>query len=135
MEEGVPMMAAGQMAAADEEAYRQPAEQLAKEALPQDVQDFIERFPQIRKKMGGMNSVLLKDASLRPLPDYSGVQIILGRELPVDEGALAEAAEQTIEKELKVHMKVQISTPRTDNRASEPAFDLSQAIYMDIDIE
>jgi hypothetical protein len=82
-----------------------------------------------------MNSVLLKDANVRELPDHGGVQIILRENLPVDEVQLSADVEAMIEKELHVSMKVQISTPQTDARPQEPVIDLSQAIAINIDIE
>ena len=85
--------------------------------------------------MGGMQSQQLKDAALRELPDGTGVQIILARELPVDEQELADGVEKMIERELKVRMKVQIHTPHTDPRPQDPVTDLSGFIDMDIDIE
>jgi len=138
MEQGIPMIPQGQMPVSDDfagEMPQRPAEKISPAALPKDVQTFIGRFQELRKKMGGMNSVMLKDAAVRELPDHAGVQIILSRELPVDEQELAENVEQMIEKELHVRMKVQISTPRTDTRPQEPVIDLSQAIHMNIDIE
>ena len=53
----------------------------------------------------------------------------------VDEKELAEEVEKAVERELKVRMKVQISTPGTDARSQEPVIDLSKVIDMDIDIE
>lgn len=115
---------------------QKPIEKLKPEALPEDVQVFIGRFQEIRRKLGGMNSVVLKDAGLRELPDHTGVQIILNKDLPVDEQALSREVEQMIENMLDVHMKVQISMPGTDARAEEPALDLSGMIVgVPIDIE
>lgn len=115
---------------------KKPVEKLKPEALPEDVQTFIGRFQEIRRKLGGMNSVVLKDASLRELPEHTGVQIILGKDLPVDEQALSREVEQMIENMLDVHMKVQISMPGTDTRAEEPALDLSgMVVGVPIDIE
>ena len=53
----------------------------------------------------------------------------------MDEKELAERVEELIERELKVKMKVQISTPDSDPRAEEPAVDLSGLIDMEIVIE
>lgn len=138
MEQGIPMAPMEAHPVSGQEGtdrMDRPAEKLSPEALPEDVQMFIGRFQELRKKLGGMNSVMLKGASLRELPDHTGVQILLARDLPVDERELAETLEQMIDRELHVRMKVQISTPRTDTRPQEPKLDLSGAIDMDIDIE
>ena len=138
MEKGIPMMAATAgtgSEAPQPEAETHSREKLPREALSADVRMFVDRFQELRRKMGGMQSQQLKDAVLRELPDGTGVQIILARELPVDEQELAASVEKMIEKELKVRMKVQIHTPHTDPRPQEPVTDLSGFIDMDIDIE
>lgn len=138
LEEGVPLSAQSGRALegkAEEKRPRNPEEKISPAALPEDVRKFVGRFPELRKKMGGMNGVMLRDAGIRELPEHGGVQIVLARELPVDEQALAADVEQMIEKELHVRMKVQVSTPGTDSRPQEPMVDLSQAIHMDIEIE
>lgn len=113
MEKGIPMMAAVESGAAQsrQETESRSQEKLPREALSTDVQMFVDRFQELRRKMGGMQSQQLKDAALRELPDGTGVQIILARELPVDEQELADSVEKMIERELKVRMKVQIHTP------------------------
>ncbi|HBN55535.1 MAG TPA: DNA polymerase III subunit gamma/tau [Lachnospiraceae bacterium] len=112
-----------------------PKEKIVPEALPKDVQTLIERFQEVRKKTGGWAQNVLKGAQLRELPGHTGVQIVLNKNHPVDEEALAEELEQVIEKELHVRMAVQICTPATDTRAEEASIDLSGMIHMDIDIE
>ena len=86
---------------------------------------FMGRFQELRRKMGGMQSQQLKDAVCRELPDGSGIQVILGRELPVDEQALAADLEMLVERELGVRMKFQVHTPHNDPRPQEPVADLS----------
>ena len=137
MEKGIPMMAAVESGAAQsrQETESRSQEKLPREALSTDVRMFVDRFQELRRKMGGMQSQQLKDAALRELPDGTGVQIILARELPVDEQELADSVEKMIERELKVRMKVQIHTPHTDPRPQDPVTDLSGFIDMDIDIE
>ena len=137
MEKGIPMMAAAESGAAQsrQETESRSQEKLPREALSTDVRMFVDRFQELRRKMGGMQSQQLKDAVLRELPDGTGVQIILARELPVDEQELADSVEKMIERELKVRMKVQIHTPHTDPRPQDPVTDLSGFIDMDIDIE
>ena len=134
---GIPMMAAVESGAAQsrQETESRSQEKLPREALSTDVRMFVDRFQELRRKMGGMQSQQLKDAALRELPDGTGVQIILARELPVDEQELADSVEKMIERELKVRMKVQIHTPHTDPRPQDPVTDLSGFIDMDIDIE
>ena len=110
-------------------------EKIVPEALPKDVQTLIARFQEIRKKTGGWAQNVLKGAQMRELPGHTGVQIVLNKNHPVDEEALAGEVEQTIEKELHVRMAVQICTPATDTRAQEASIDLSDMIHMDIDIE
>lgn len=118
-----------------EQPAKPAAEKISPEALPKDIQEFIGRFHEIRKKTGSWSQFVLKGAQCRELPDHAGVQIILCKEHAVDEKELAEEVEQVIERELNVRMKVQICTPKTDTRALEPVIDLSKAINMDIDIE
>ena len=92
-------------------------------------------FRSLRRKMGGMQSQQLKDAVVRELPEGAGIQVILGRELPVDEQALSEDLQRMIEKELHVQMKVQVHTPHTDPRPQEPVADLSGFIDMEIEVD
>lgn len=110
-------------------------EKISPEALPKDIQTFIGRFQEIRKKTSSWSRFVLQGAQCRELPDHAGVQIILCKDHAVDEKELAEEVEQVIERELKVRMRVQISTPKTDTRAQEPVIDLSKSINMDIDID
>lgn len=112
-----------------------PAEKISPEALPEDIRQFIERFPEIRRKMGGMAGQALKDASVRELPEHSGVQIILCRDYGVDEKELAEQVEQAVERMMQVRLKVQVNLPATDTRPGEPVIDLSKSINMDIEID
>lgn len=112
-----------------------PAEKISLEALPEDIRQFIERFPEIRRKMGGMAGQALKDASVRELPEHSGVQIILCRDYGVDEKELAEQVEQAVERMMQVRLKVQVNLPATDTRPGEPVIDLSKSINMDIEID
>ena len=137
MEKGIPMMTVAEsgLAQSRQETESRSREKLPREALSTDVRMFVDRFQELRRKMGGMQSQQLKDAVLRELPDGTGVQIILARELPVDEQELADSVEKMIERELKVRMKVQIHTPHTDPRPQDPVTDLSGFIDMDIDIE
>lgn len=111
------------------------AEKISPEALPEDIRQFIERFPEIRRKMGGMAGQALKDASVRELPEHSGVQIILCRDYGVDEKELAEQVEQAVERMMQVRLKVQVNLPATDTRPGEPVIDLSKSINMDIEID
>lgn len=110
-------------------------QKLPREAMSQDVQMFMGRFQELRRKMGGMQSQQLKDAVCRELPDGSGIQVILGRELPVDEQALAADLEMLVERELGVRMKFQVHTPHNDPRPQEPVADLSGLIDMEIEID
>jgi DNA polymerase-3 subunit gamma/tau len=135
MEEGIPAAPSEAQESVRDTGAPVRTEKISPKALPEDIQKFVQCFPELRRKMGGLSSVVLTDASVRALPDYSGVQIILSRDFPVDEQLLAENVEAAIERELQVRMKVQISTPQTDARAQEPVIDLSQAIAIDIDIE
>jgi DNA polymerase-3 subunit gamma/tau len=136
MEDGIPMPPSAATGSFPEgDVLKKQPEKISPKALPEDIQKFVQRFPEFRKKMGGMNGVLLKDANVRELPDHGGVQIILREDLPVDEKQLSDDVEAMIEKELHVSIKVQISTPQTDTRPQEPVIDLSQAIAIDIDIE
>ena len=125
-------------AGTDSLAQKMPAaqrEKLPREAMSEDVQLFINRFQELRRKMGGMQSQQLKDAVVRELPEGAGIQVILGRELPVDEQALSEDLQRMIEKELHVQMKVQVHTPHTDPRPQEPVADLSGFIDMEIEVD
>jgi DNA polymerase-3 subunit gamma/tau len=136
MEEGIPMPPSAATGSFPEgDVLKKQPEKISPKALPEDIQKFLQRFQELRRKMGGMNSVMLKDANIRELPDHSGVQIILRENLPVDEVQLSENVEEMIKEELHVSMKVQISTPQTDARPQEPVIDLSQAIAINIDIE
>lgn len=120
------------------EASQQPErlkEKISPAALPKDIQDFIGRFEQIRRKGSPWLRSVLKGAQLRELADHSGVQIILERNHAVDEQELAEEVERLAEREMEVRMRVQVSTPQTDARAGEPVIDLSQMIDMEIEID
>ena len=110
-------------------------EKISPDALSEDIQAFIGRFQEIRRKVGSWSQFVLQGAQCRELPEHEGVQIILCKDHAVDEKELAEEVEKAIERELKVRMKVQISTPGTDARSQEPVIDLSKVIDMDIDIE
>ncbi len=137
MEQGIPMMAADQMQPQMSQTADQvrPEAKISPEALPKDIQEFIGRFQEIRKKAGAWSQFVLKGAQCRELPEHGGVQIILCKDHAVDEKELAEEVEQVIEKVMDVRMKVQVCTPNTDTRPTEPVIDLSKAINMDIDIE
>ena len=135
LEQGIPAGVMPQQAAVQQEPIPQKAKKLPREAMSQDVQMFMGRFQELRRKMGGMQSQQLKDAVCRELPDGSGVQIILGRELPVDEQALAADLEMLVERELGVRMKFQVHTPHNDPRPQEPVADLSGLIDMEIEID
>ena len=137
LEQGIPVMAAGQMQSQVQKAAEpvRPAAKISPEALPKDIQEFIGRFQEIRKKASSWSQFVLKGAQCRELPEHGGVQIILCKDHAVDEKELAEEVEQVIERELNVRMKVQVCTPKTDTRPTEPVIDLSKAINMDIDIE
>ncbi|MFG6333437.1 MAG: DNA polymerase III subunit gamma/tau [Lachnospiraceae bacterium] len=137
VEEGVPAAAPSSehtLASAQTKEEAKP-EKLSQEALAEDVQTFIGRFQELRKKAGPWLRSVLKGAQCRELPEHAGVQIVLCRNHAVDEKELAERVEELIERELKVKMKVQISTPDSDPRAEEPAVDLSGLIDMEIVIE
>lgn len=136
MEQGIPVVPAGQAApAAPALEPVRPAAKISPDALPKDIQEFIGRFQEIRKKVSSWSQFVLKGAQCRELPEHQGVQIILCKDHAVDEKELAEEVEQVIERELQVRMKVQVCTPNTDTRPMEPVIDLSKAINMDIDIE
>lgn len=138
IEQGVFVNPEGQAFAGEPEApaNRNAApEKISPEALPKDIQTFIGRFQEIRKKTGSWSRFVLQGAQCRELPDHAGVQIILCKDHAVDEKELAEELEQVIERELNVRMRVQISTPKTDTRPQEPVIDLSKSINMDIDID
>jgi len=138
LEEGDFALPAGQTAQPERSADNRtgkPAEKISPEALPEDIRQFIERFPEIRRKMGGMAGQALKDASVRELPEHAGVQIILCRDYGVDEKELGEQVEQTVERMMQVRLRVQVSLPATDTRPGEPVIDLSKSINMDIDID
>lgn len=138
IEQGVFVNPAGQIPAGEQNApveKKAAAEKISPEALPKDIQTFIGRFQEIRKKTGSWSRFVLQGAQCRELPDHAGVQIILCKDHAVDEKELAEEVEQVIERELNVRMRVQISTPKTDTRPSEPVIDLSKSINMDIDID
>ena len=104
-------------------------------ALPEDIQLFISRFQELRKKTGNWSQLVLKGAQLRELPEHAGVQIILCKNHAVDEKELAEEVEQTVLRELNVKMKIQVCTPDSDPRFEDPVIDLSGLIDMEIDIE
>ncbi|MBR5510277.1 MAG: DNA polymerase III subunit gamma/tau [Lachnospiraceae bacterium] len=138
MDQGIPVMAAGeiplQMTQIPQPAVR-PTAKISPEALSKDVQEFIARFQEIRKKASQWSQFVLKGAQCRELPEQGGVQIILCRDHAVDEKELAEEVEQVVERVMNVRMKVQVCTPHTDTRPTEPVIDLSKAINIDIDIE
>ena len=135
MEQGIGVAPMGQGTSSAVEALARPVEKISPEALPKDVQAFIARFQEIRKKVSSWSQFVLKGAQCRELPEHGGVQIILCKDHAVDEKELAEEVEQVIERELGVRMKVQVCTPKTDTRPAEPIIDLSKAINIDIDIE
>ncbi|MCC8163757.1 MAG: DNA polymerase III subunit gamma/tau [Lachnospiraceae bacterium] len=108
---------------------------LLPEALSEDVQQFVKRFQEFRKKLGGMQAQQLKGALCRELPDRSGAEIILGRELPVDEQALAQDLGRLVEKEMQVRMNIKVHTPHTDPRPEEAVLDLSGLIDMEIEVD
>lgn len=112
-----------------------PTAKIAPEALPEDIRTFVSRFHEIRKKVSPWSQFVLKDANIRELPDHSGVQIVLCKNHAVEEKDLEQEVETMIERELNVHMHVQVCTPNSDTRPQEPVIDLSQAIAMDIEIE
>lgn len=112
-----------------------PAAKIPPEALPEDIRAFVSHFHEIRKKASPWSQFVLKDANIRELPDHSGVQIVLCKNHAVDEKDLEQEVEKLIERELNVHIHVQLCTPQADTRSQEPVIDLSQAIAMDIDIE
>lgn len=138
MEQGVFVNPAGQASLGESKApvnTDSVPEKISPEALPKDIQTFIGRFQEIRKKTGSWSRFVLQGAQCRELPDHAGVQILLNKDHAVDEKELAEEVEQVIERELNVRMRVQISTPKTDTRPQEPVIDLSKSINMDIDID
>ncbi len=111
------------------------AEKIIPSALPEDIQLFIGRFQELRKKTGRWGQMVLKDAQLRELPGHAGIQIILCKNHAVDEDGLAEEMEQVIRRELNVEMKVQVCTPDSDQRPEEPVIDLTGLVDMEIDID
>ncbi|MDO4261287.1 MAG: DNA polymerase III subunit gamma/tau [Eubacteriales bacterium] len=135
LEQGVIAAPAGQAAEAPAAPAPGPREKLPREALSEDARLVVDNFQRLRKKLGGMQGPQLKDAVCRELPDGSGVQIILARDLPVDEAALAEDVAALIERELGVRMKVQVNTPQTDPRPQEPVAALSGLDMIDMEIE
>ena len=110
-------------------------EKIMPSALPEDIQLFISRFQELRKKTGNWSQFVLKGAQLRELPEHAGVQIILCKNHAVDEKELAEEVEQTVLRELNVKMKIQVCTPDSDPRFEDPVIDLSGLVDMEIDIE
>lgn len=130
MEKGIPAVAQPV-----KEASSARPKTLLQEALSEDVQQFVKRFQEFRKKLGGMQAQQLKGAVCRELPDHSGAEIILGRELPVDEQALARDLEQLVEKEMQVRMNIKVHTPRSDPRPEEAVLDLSGLINMEIEVD
>lgn len=110
-------------------------EKVIPSALPEDLQLFISRFQELRKKTGNWSQFVLKGAQLRELPEHAGVQVILCKNHAVDEKELAEELERLILKELNVKMKVQVCTPENDFRPEEPMIDLSGLIDMKIEID
>ncbi len=107
---------------------------LLPEALSEDVQQFVRRFQEFRKKLGGMQAQQLNGALCRELPDRSGAEVILGRELPVDEQALAQDLQRLVEKEMQVRMNIKVHTPHTDPRPQEAVLDLS-GVNMEIEVD
>lgn len=113
----------------------QKPEKVTPSALPEDIQLFISRFQELRKKTGNWSQFVLKGAQLRELPEHAGVQIILCKNHAVDERELAEEVERIVLEELNVKMKIQVCTPDSDPRAEDPVIDLSEMVNMEIDIE
>ena len=137
MEEGITVAVSetsGQPVPAAENSKKKP-EKIIPSALPDDIQLFISRFQELRKKVGSWSQFVLKGAQLRELPEHSGVQIILCKNHAVDEKDLAEEVEQAVLKELNVKMKIQVCTPDSDPRFEDPVIDLSGMVNMEIDIE
>ena len=113
----------------------QKQEKITPSALPEDIQLFISRFQDLRKKTCSWSRFVLKGAQLRELPEHTGIQIILCKNHAVDEKELAEEVEQVVQKELNVQMKIQICTPGSDPSPEDPVIDLSEMVHMEIDIE
>ena len=86
----------------------QKQEKITPSALPEDIQLFISRFQDLRKKTCSWSRFVLKGAQLRELPEHTGIQIILCKNHAVDEKELAEEVEQVVQKELNVQMKLGI---------------------------
>lgn len=124
---GRPVPAAGNI--------EQKQEKITPSALPEDIQLFISRFQDLRKKTCSWSRFVLKGAQLRELPEHTGIQIILCKNHAVDEKELAEEVEQVVQKELNVQMKIQICTPGSDPSPEDPVIDLSEMVHMEIDIE
>ncbi|MCD8249004.1 MAG: DNA polymerase III subunit gamma/tau [Lachnospiraceae bacterium] len=133
MEKGIPV-AAQPVREAGEASVTRP-KTLLPEALSEDVQQFVKRFQEFRKKLGGMQAQQLKGAACRELPDRLGAEIILSRELPVDEQALAQDLERLVEKEMQVRMSIKVHTPHSDPRPEEAVLDLSGLIDMEIEVD
>lgn len=110
-------------------------EKVIPSALSEDIQLFISRFQELRKKTCNWTRFVLKGAQLRELPEHTGVQIILCKNHAVDEKELADEMEQLVLKEINVKMKIQVCTPDSDPRSSDPVIDLSGLVNMEIDIE
>lgn len=113
----------------------QKQEKITPSALPEDIQLFISRFQDLRKKTCSWSRFVLKGAQLRELPEHTGIQIILCKNHAVDEKELAEEVEQVVQKELNVQMKIQICTPGSDLSPEDPVINLSEMVHMEIDIE
>lgn len=136
IEEGVPAVQAPSAgASAEAKTAGREQEKITPEALPEDIRAFISRFQELKKKVSPWFQSVLRGAQCRELPEHAGVQIILCKNHPVDETELAEEMERTALEEMNIKLKVQISTPESDERAGEPVIDLSGFIDMKIDID
>ena len=138
MEEGVPAAPAsmtGVPAPSDGICADKKPEKISPEALPEDIQNFLSRFQELRKKVSPWFQMVLKGAQCRELPEHAGVQIVLCKNHPVDETELAAEIEQMVLREMNLRLKIQISIPGEDERAGEPVIDLSGFIDMKIDID
>lgn len=138
MEEGVPAAPAsltGVSAPSDGICADKKPEKISPEALPEDIQNFLSRFQELRKKVSPWFQMVLKGAQCRELPEHTGVQIVLCKNHPVDETELAAEIEQMVLREMNLRLKIQISIPGEDERAGEPVIDLSGFIDMKIDID
>ena len=125
--------AAGTDSLAQEKMPAAQREKLPREAMSADVRMFVDRFQELRRKMGGMQSQQLKDAVVRELPDGAGVQMILAENCRWMSRSLQTAAAYDRER-TSGQMKVQVHTPHTDPRPQEPVTDLSGFIDMEIEL-